>query len=51
MWAAERETQQVLSALLQKIRLKINIAANGEVAGVLVALGLQQPKLQVLHMK
>ena len=43
--AAERETKQVLSALLQKPRLKINITAYGGAAGVLVALGLLQPKV------
>ena len=42
--APERETTQVPPALLQKFRLKINIAAYGGVAGVLVTLGLQQTK-------
>ena len=41
--ATERE--QVQSALLQKFRLKINIAAYGGVVGVLVTLGLPHPKL------
>ena len=50
MRAAERETKQVPSAL-QKFSLKINIAAYAGVAGVLLAPGLQQPKLQVLHLK
>ena len=45
MKAAERKTKQVLSALLQKLRLKINIAPYGEIAWVLVAPGLPQPKL------
>ena len=45
MRAPERETKQVPSDLLQKFRLKINIAAYGRVAGVLVALRLLQPKL------
>ena len=43
--AAERETKQVLSALHQKLRLKINNATYGGVAWVLVAPGLPQPKL------
>ena len=37
MRAAERETKQVLSALLQKLRLKINTAAYWGASGVLVA--------------
>ena len=45
MTAAERETKQVLSALLQKPRLKINITAYGGAAAVLVDLELLQPKL------
>ena len=45
MTAAERETKQVLSALLQKRRLKLNIAPYGGAAGVLVALGPIQPKV------
>ena len=44
MRVPERETKQLPSAL-QKFRLKINIAAYGGVAGVLVALGLLQPKV------
>ena len=42
MTAAEWETKQVLSALS---KLKINIAAYGGAAGVLVALRLLQPKV------
>ena len=45
MRTPERETKPVLSALLQKCWLKINIAAYEGVVGVLVALGLQHPKL------
>ena len=45
MRAQEQETEQVASALLQKIRLKIYIAAYGGAAGVLVALRLLNPKL------
>ena len=45
MRAEKQETNQVPSALLQKFRLKINIAAYGDVAGLLVALGLLNPKL------
>ena len=44
MTAAEQETKQVLSAL-QKPRLKIDITAYERAAGVLVALGLLQPKV------
>ena len=40
----EQETKQVPSALLQKFRLKINIPVYVGIAGVLVALGLLQPK-------
>ena len=42
---AEWQTKQVPAALLQKFRLKINITAYGGASGVLVALGLLQPKL------
>ena len=45
MTVAERETKQVLSALLQKPRLKINIAVYRRAVGVLVTLGLLQPKV------
>ena len=38
----KKKKKQVPSAFLQKFRLKINIAAHGEAAGVLVALGLLQ---------
>ena len=48
MRAAERETEQVPSALFQKFRLKINIAAYGGVAGVSVALG-QRSSIDGLH--
>ena len=52
MRAAERETKQVPSAVLQKLRLKINIAAYCGVGGVLVALGLlESKKPKVLHLK
>ena len=44
MRAQERQTKQVPSALLQKFGLKINIAACGGDVGVLVALGLLNPK-------
>ena len=40
-----RETNQVPSALLHKFRLKMNIAAYGMAAWVLVAPGLPHPKL------
>ena len=49
MRALEWGTEKLPSALLQKCRLKINIAAYGGAAGVLVDLGLQQP--EVLHLK
>ena len=45
MGAQEQETKQVPSALLQKFRLKINIVAYGGAAGMLVALGLLNPKV------
>ena len=51
MRAGERETKHVPSALLQKIRLKINIAAYWQEAGVLVALRLINPKPKVPHLK
>ena len=43
MRAPERETKQVPSALLQKFRLKINIAAYGRAASLLVTPGLPHP--------
>ena len=49
MRAEKRETNQVPSVLLQKFRLKINIAAYGGAAWVLVALGLLNPKLWVFR--
>ena len=45
MRAPEQEKKQVPTSLLQKRRFKINIAVYGGVAGVLVAVGLLQPKL------
>ena len=45
MRTPERETKQILSPLLQKFRLEINVAAYGGVVGVLVTLGLPHPKL------
>ena len=45
MKAEKLETNQVPSALLQKCSLKINIAAYGGAAGLLVTLGFLNPKL------
>ena len=45
MGAQERQTEPEPPALLHKFSLQINIAAYGGAAGVLVALGLLNPKL------
>ena len=48
MRAPEQETKQVPSALIQKFRVKINIAAYGGVAGVLASLwGFYSPNYQL----
>ena len=47
MRAPERETKRALSALLQKFRLKIKIAAYGGVAGVRVILGRSSPTSEI----
>ena len=51
MRAQTREREQVPSALHQKFRLKINIAAYGRAVGLLVALGLLNPKPLIPHLK
>ena len=45
MRAPEREKKKGTLCSPQKFRLKINIAAYGGVAGVLIALGLLQAKV------